>query len=133
MSDYEKEKAETAGRNTDSEKNQERDIKETDEPQLNEKDIISSQQGAKQISGKFEGKFRCFDPSDTVDIVIEEHDGHVIKLITIPLLFQSICDKLPDGVALCWKEGKEDQWQRLTYSQYRELVYNVAKSFLKVS
>ena len=137
MCDYESGVAETAsGKYTDSpEKNLEQgDLdNDKDKSQVNEKDIISSQQEGKQLNGKFEGKFRCFDPSDTVDIAIEEHDGHVIKLITIPLLFQSICDKLPDGVALCWKEGKVDQWQKLTYSQYRELIYNVAKSFLKVN
>ena len=143
MCDYESRKAtvkpvtQVSGENSNLERNLQqgglmgsKQDSEKDRRQLSAKDIISNQQGsgAKQLSGKF----RCFDPSDTVDIAIKECDGHVIKPMTIPQLFQSICDKLPDGIALCWKEGKEDQWQRLTYSQYRELIHNVAKSFLKV-
>ena len=136
MCDYENEKAgvkpATLGEDSSSENLMgSKQDNEKDRPQLSQKNIISSQQGsrAEQLSRKF----RCFDPSDAVDIAIEECNGHVIKPMTIPQLFQSICAKLPGGVALCWKEGRENQWQRSTYSQYKELIYNVAKSFLKVS
>ena len=89
----------------------------------------ASQPVAKQL---LERKFRCFDPTDTVDIVVGESDIQAIKPVTIPQFFQRICDKVPNGAALCWKDKKEDPWQTLTYIQYKKLIYNVAKSFLKV-
>ena len=77
-------------------------------------------------------KLRCCDPTDTVDIAIGASGTAAVKPKTVPQFFQGTCDKLPNGVALCWKDRKEEPWQSLTYAQYKKLIYNVAKSFLKV-
>ena len=77
-------------------------------------------------------KRRCTDPSDTVDIVIGESGIRAIKPITVPQFCQKTFDKLPNGAALCWKNRHEDPWQIITYTQYKKLIYDTAKSFLKV-
>ena len=77
-------------------------------------------------------KLRCCDPTDTVDIAIEASGFAAVKPMTVPQFLQKTCDKLPNGVALCWKDRKEEPWRTLTYAQYKKLIYNVAKSFLKV-
>ena len=77
-------------------------------------------------------KFRCFDPAGTVDITTGQSGIRAIQPITIPQLCQKTFDKLPNGKALCWKDNKEEPWKSLTYAEYRKLIYNIAKSFLKV-
>jgi len=77
-------------------------------------------------------KLRCYDPTDTVDLSIGESGIKVKKPVTIPEFFRKTFDGMPDVKALCWKENKEDPWQSMTYSEYKKLIYNVAKSFLKV-
>ena len=77
-------------------------------------------------------KRRCINPSDTVDIEIGESGLRAIKPITVPQFCQKTFDKLPNGAALCWKNRHEDPWQIITYTQYKKLIYNTAKSFLKV-
>ena len=77
-------------------------------------------------------KLRCCNSTDTVDIVIGASGVAANKPMTVPQFLQRTCDKLPNGVALCWKDKKEDPWQSLMYAQYKKLIYNVAKSFLKV-
>ena len=98
---------------------------EEDTPQTTD----MSQPVAKQLLNR---KLRCFDPTDTVNIVVGDSGIQGIKPITIPQFLQRTCDKVPNGAALCWKDRKEDPWQSLTYVQYKKLIYNVAKSFLKV-
>lgn len=77
-------------------------------------------------------KLRCFDPTDTVDIAIGQSGVESTKPVTVPQFFQRTFDKIPNSPALCWKDNKEDPWQNLTYAQYKKLIYDVAKSFLKV-
>jgi len=77
-------------------------------------------------------KFRCFDPTGTVDIHMGNSGISTKKPVTIPEFFRITFDKMPDTKAVCWKDKKEDPWQSLTYIQYKNLIYNVAKSFLKV-
>ena len=50
--------------------------------------------------------------------------------MTIPDLYSNMFNKKPDEIALKWKDNGE--WQHKTYAEYKDLIYNVAKSFLKV-
>ena len=77
-------------------------------------------------------KLRCCNSTDTVDIAIGASGVAANKPMTVPQFLQRTCDKLSNGVALCWKDKKEGPWQSLMYAQYKKLIYNVAKSFLKV-
>ena len=94
--------------------------------------IVTDEATVKRVAKQPARRLRCYDPSDTVDIAIGASGIAAAKPITVPSYFQSTCDRLPNGVALCWKDGKEDPWKTLTYAQYRRQLYNVAKSFLKV-
>ena len=86
----------------------------------------------KRVAKQPARKLRCYDPSETVGIAIGTSGVAAAKPVTVPSYFQSTCDRLPNGVALCWKDRKEDPWKTLTYAQYRRQIYYVAKSFLKV-
>lgn len=77
-------------------------------------------------------RLRSFNPAETVDINIGESGVRANKPMTIPQVLQQTCDRLPDGPALRWKDNKEGPWNTLTYIAYQKLIYNVAKSFLKV-
>ena len=74
----------------------------------------------------------CCHPTETVDIAIGESGVEALPPITIPRFFKRTFDKIPNGKALCWKDDKDDTWQSITYAEYKKLIYNVAKSFLKV-
>ena len=78
-------------------------------------------------------KLRCIDPSGTVDIRVGKTGIGASKPITVPTFFENAFKTYPDVKALCWKDKKEDPWRSLTYAQYKRLIYNVAKSFLKVN
>ena len=97
----------------------------------NEKLVTSPEEKDKQAA-KQPRKLRCCDPTETLDIAIGASGVAAIKPLTVSQFLQITCDKLPNGVALCWKDRKGDSWQSLTYAQYKKLIYNVAKSFLKV-
>ena len=51
--------------------------------------------------------------------------------MTIPQFFKRTFDHFSNDAALFWKDEK-DLWQTLTYGMYKKLIYDVAKSFLKV-
>ena len=64
---------------------------------------------------------------------IEVYDGIAAKkCVTIPQSFKETFTKWPGVKALCWKDKKDDPWKYLTYREYKQLIYYVAKSFLKV-
>ena len=103
--------------------------------QATEKPLASPKEeevAAKPAVAKQPKKLRCFDPTDTVDIAMGGSGVESIKPVTVPQFFQQTFDQLPDAAAMCWKDDKEGPWQSLTYAQYKKLIYNVAKSFLKV-
>ena len=54
------------------------------------------------------------------------------KPVTIPKFFIERFNVWPKVKALCWKDKMVEPWQSKTYTEYKQLVYNVAKSFLKV-
>ena len=103
-------------------------------------------QAASQVSAKEEGekepaakptdessrKLRCVDPTGTIDIPMGNTGITANKPQTIPQFFTKTCETWPEVKALCWKDKKGDPWKSLTYREYKQLVYNVAKSFLKV-
>ena len=106
-----------------------------DKSQENGKVVVTRPEEEEATSkpvAKRQRKFRCCNPTDTVDIAIGASGFAANKPMTVPQFLQRTCDKVPNGVALCWKDKKEDPWQSLTYAQYKKLIYNVAKSFLKV-
>jgi len=74
----------------------------------------------------------CCHPTETVDIAIGQSGVEALPPTTIPEFFKRTFNKIPNGQALCWKDNKEDTWHSMTYSEYKKLLYNVAKSFLKV-
>ena len=73
----------------------------------------------------------CIDPTKTVHISRGVTGVEADEPVTIPQLYNRIFRKKPNGKALCWK-GKSGQWQSISYIEYKKLIYNVAKSFLKV-
>jgi len=77
-------------------------------------------------------KLRCCDVTDTVDILLGESAISSVNPVTIPQLYERVFIKIPNGKALCWKDSKEGPWQSITYAEYKNLIYNVAKSFIKV-
>ena len=77
-------------------------------------------------------KLRCCDPTDTVNILLGKSGISSINPVTIPKLYERVFNKIPNGKALCWKDNKGGPWQSMTYAEYKKLIYNVAKSFLKV-
>ena len=74
----------------------------------------------------------CCHPDATVDIALGQSGVEALPPVTIPEFFKRTFDKIPNGKALCWKSNKEGPWQSMTYAEYKKLIYNVAKSFLKV-
>ena len=76
-------------------------------------------------------KLRCFGPAETVDITRGETGIEAEEPTTIPQFYNKIFRKKPNNRALRWK-GKGDHWQSITYIEYKKLIYNVSKSFLKV-
>jgi len=74
----------------------------------------------------------CCHPTETVDITIGQCGVEALPPTTIPEFFKRTFNKIPNGQALCWKDNKEDTWHSMTYLEYKKLIYNVAKSFLKV-
>ena len=77
-------------------------------------------------------KLRCIDPIGTVDLLVGRSGIGASKPMTVPTFFENSFKTWPNVKALCWKDKKEDPWKSLTYAQYKKLIYNVAKSFLKV-
>jgi len=61
-----------------------------------------------------------------------ETDIEAENATTIPDFLNKTCDEMPDVKALFWKDSEGKPWQDMTYADYKILVYNVAKSFLKV-
>lgn len=49
---------------------------------------------------------------------------------SVPFLFDSICKKYPNRIALCRKVKKK--WVTITYKKYRELVRTCAKAFISL-
>ena len=111
----------------DSSKDDKDANKGTSQPDTKEEDEPTTKAIAKQPR-----KLRCHDPTDTVDLAIGESGITAKKPATIPEFFKKTFDEMPDVKALCWKDKKEDPWHSMTYSEYKKLIYNVAKSFLKV-
>ena len=66
-----------------------------------------------------------------MDITLRESGILAIPPITIPKFFERTFDKMPTEKALCWKDN-DAEWMHITYSEYKKLIYDVAKSFLKV-
>ena len=110
--------------------------RDEDKIEVNKKPETSSQEekptAAEPAVAKQPRKVRCFDPTDTVDIDIGQSGVAANKPLTVPQYFQITFDKLPDNPALSWKDKKEEPWKSLTYTQYKKLIYNVAKSLIKV-
>ena len=52
--------------------------------------------------------------------------------LTIPEFIKNAVDRMPNGIALCWRNKREDQWKEYTYAEYFKLIYEVSKSFLEV-
>ena len=114
-----------------------------DEQQQNSED---GEQAVSQVSAKEEEeeestakptdkssrRLRCVDPEGTVDIPIGSTGITVNKPVTIPQFFTKTFEAWPEVKALCWKDKKEEPFKSITYAEYKQLVYNVAKSFLKV-
>lgn len=107
---------------------------EEDKSQVNEKPEATPKEEeptAKPVTGQ-QQTLRCFDPTGTVDIRTGSSGVAADEPMTVAQFFKRTFDRIPDSRALCWKDNKEGPWQTLTYTQYKALIYNVAKSFLKV-
>ena len=87
---------------------------------------------AKPVAKQPQKTLRCFDPTGTVDIIRGTSGVAADEPMTVSQFFKKTFDKIPDKEAISWKSNKEGPWQHLTYAEYKRLIYNVAKSFLKV-
>ena len=87
---------------------------------------------AKPAGAKQPRKECCFDPTGTVEIPIGQSGIVANKPLTVSQFFQLTFDKLPDNPALSWQDKEEEPWKSLTYAQYKKLIYNIAKSLIKV-
>jgi len=67
-----------------------------------------------------------------VDIALAKSGIAALPPITIPEFYKQTFNNAPNVKALCWKDNKEGPWRSMTYAEYKKLIYNVAKSFLKV-
>ena len=67
-----------------------------------------------------------------MQIAVGKSGISALQPITIPHFIKRTVDKLPDGEALHWKDNKDGPWQSVTYAEYLKLIYDAAKSFLKV-
>ena len=106
-----------------------------DKSEVNEKHGTSSQKEemtTKPRKAKQPHKVCCFDPTDTVHIPMGQSGVAANIPLTVPQFFQLTFEKLPDQPALSWQDKKEEPWKSLTYAQYRKLIYDVAKSLIKV-
>ena len=107
---------------------------EEDKSQVNEKSEATPQEEettTKPVAKQLQ-KLLCSDPTGTVDIRMGSSGITADKLMTVAQFFNKTFDWIPNNTALCWKNKKEDPWQSITYTEYKALIYNVAKSFLKV-
>ena len=86
----------------------------------------------KSVSASQAWKFCSIDPAVNVQITAGESGMEALSPITIPQFLRRTVDKASDEKALCWKDNKDAPWQGLTYAAYIKLIYDVAKSFLKV-
>ena len=108
---------------------------EKDESQVDEKPGASPKEEeptAKPVAKQPQKTLRCFDPTGTVDIIRGTSGVAADEPMTVSQFFKKTIDKIPDKEAVSWKSNKEGPWQHLTYAEYKRLIYNVAKSFLKV-
>ena len=94
--------------------------------------VSAKEEEEKEPADKSSRRLRCVDPEGTVDIPIGNTGITVNKPMTIPQFFTKTFEAWPEVKALCWKDKKEEPFKSLTYAEYKQLVYNVAKSFLKV-
>ena len=68
-----------------------------------------------------------------MDILIGNTGITANKPKTIPQFFTKTFEEWPNVPALCWHDKNGYPWKSLTYAEYKKLIYNVGKSFLKVS
>ncbi|XP_065883897.1 long-chain-fatty-acid--CoA ligase ACSBG2-like [Dysidea avara] len=76
-------------------------------------------------------RLHCCDPSGIVDITFEKSGIASREPITIPEFYMKTFTNTPNEKALCWKDN-DGQWQSITYTEYKKLIYKVAKSFHKL-
>ena len=73
----------------------------------------------------------CIDRDKTVDILRGTNGVEAEEPETIPQFYNKMFRKKSDSPALHWKDGA-GQWKSMTYAEYKKLIYDVAKSFIKV-
>ena len=120
----------TSGKEKDDEQQKGQDSEQTTS-QVPAKEKEEEEPTAKPMD-KPPKKLRCFDPTGTVDILMGTAGITGDKPTTISQFLKKTIESWPDVNALCWKDKKEEPWKSLTYAQYEKLIYNVAKSFIKV-
>ena len=76
-------------------------------------------------------RIRTTDPSEGVDIAFGNGKMQKLDPVTVGKVFKKTVEELPNGIALRYKEN--NKLCDIKYSQYYEMVIQVAKSLIKVS
>ncbi|XP_065883895.1 long-chain-fatty-acid--CoA ligase ACSBG2-like isoform X3 [Dysidea avara] len=79
----------------------------------------------------FSEKLYCFDPAELVHIKKGETGIAAKEPMTVPEFYKRTFSMAPNKTALRWKD-KDGLQESLTYEKYKEIIYNVAKSFKKL-
>jgi long-chain-fatty-acid--CoA ligase ACSBG len=76
-------------------------------------------------------KARISDPTEATKIVLEKDGIGAVEPISIPALMNRTVEKFADHPALNFK-NLENEWETITYRQYKAKVDKMAKVFIKL-
>lgn len=78
-------------------------------------------------------KYYSVAPDDPVELLMGKSDLSAADPKTVGQLFKEAVSKFGTKPALAYKDSPDDQWTRVTYSEFYDKCVSAAKSFLKVS
>ncbi|XP_071539026.1 long-chain-fatty-acid--CoA ligase ACSBG2-like isoform X5 [Panulirus ornatus] len=73
---------------------------------------------------------KTWEPSGSVKLKIGDHGPSAHTPVSVPTLLKKAAEKYPNTNALCVKRGGE--WKNITYSEYYNQVWIMAKAFIKL-
>lgn len=73
------------------------------------------------------------DPREGVELALGKGRLQDLPPKTVVEVFKETVRRIPDSIALRYKESSDGEWMSITYSEYYDQVIQAAKSFMKVS